>query len=162
MRSLLGGLAAAALIAAGCSSAPSSAGSSPSPTSPPATSSPESTATPTPTRPPTPQPTKTPFIWQLLANGGEQFIQVTGAPMGSTCTAMALLANGRDITAQTVKPMPVTNTAQGVSWSATSAQPLVVVPSPAPSPATATWSVTCTNAAYNPPSATTTKAFQIA
>jgi hypothetical protein len=133
--------------------------SSPStaPTPAPATATPA----PTPTRVPTPTPTKTPFLWKLLANGSAQFVQVTGAPVGSVCTPKAMLRSGKDISGHGLNSQTVTNAVNGVTWSSPPLPSLLNIPSPSPSSSDAYWQVTCTNPGFNPPNATVTVNFSI-
>lgn len=155
-------LVSALLVAAGACDATGSVspgGATPAAT---ATPSPTPTATPSPSAKPAPSPTPTkkPFFPQLVANGFNAFVGVTGAPAGSVCSVRAFLKSGREISGPALKPRTVTNPSQGVSWSDQDGQ-LLKLPSPAPSPGQdAYWQVSCTNPAFDPLSRTTTSTFQ--
>lgn len=141
-------------------SSSTAATSTPAPSASP-TPTPTATPAPTPIKVSTPTPTKTPFLGKLLADGSAQFVQVTGAPAGSVCTPKAMLRSGRDISGPGLKPQTVANAANGVSWSSPPGPALLTIPSPTPSPGDAYWQVTCTNAAFDPSSATATHNFSI-
>jgi hypothetical protein len=143
------------------------AGPTAAPTATPTpTPTPTATPTPTPTKPPTATPKK-PFFPKLAAIGAGSFINVKGAPAGSTCSVKAFLwsettkqISGPNLAIPAVKPTAVTDAANGVSWDASKLNPqdsstLLTAPSPSPSPGQkAIWMATCTNSAYEPTSRT--------
>lgn len=169
-RGSLGGLFGLVFLVVACGGTGPQPGPSPSQTNAAtatavaSSSAPSPSPTPSPTPSPSPSPKKTPFVWQLVSNGSADFVQVTGAPVGSVCTPKAFLrSSGNDISGPGLMPKQVTDAAHGVSWSTQPAQPLVVVPSPPPAQGqgAAYFKITCTDDSLDPASGTTILDFTI-
>jgi hypothetical protein len=170
-------LLAAAACATGMKAGAPAPTAAASPTATP-TATPTVIPTATPTKPPTPTPTRTPtptpkpFFPALVAIGDGGFVNVKGAPAGSVCSVKAFVLaagnaassptpTGPNIASQAVKPLAVTDAAQGVSWNATPpATSLLNPPSSGPvSGQKAVWQATCTNNAYQPSKPTPSNTF---